>query len=41
MLKGIVGIPLKTTFKEELHSYEIKIDGANGTSLDAIFLLRE
>ncbi|MGB7786910.1 MAG: nuclear transport factor 2 family protein [Salinimicrobium sp.] len=28
MLKGIVGIPLKTTFKEELHSYDIEIDGA-------------
>ncbi|MGB7841458.1 MAG: nuclear transport factor 2 family protein, partial [Salinimicrobium sp.] len=28
VLKGIVSIPLETTFKETLHSYEIKIDGA-------------
>ncbi len=28
MLKGIASIPLKTNFKETLHSYEIKIDGA-------------
>ena len=28
MLKGIVGIPLKTDFKEVLHSYDIKVDGA-------------
>ncbi|MCC8358819.1 nuclear transport factor 2 family protein [Salinimicrobium sediminilitoris] len=27
VLKGIVGIPLKTDFKEVLHDYVIKIDG--------------
>ncbi|MCX2837581.1 nuclear transport factor 2 family protein [Salinimicrobium sp. MT39] len=27
LLKGIVSIPLKTTFKEVLHEYVIKIDG--------------
>ncbi|SDL09493.1 hypothetical protein SAMN04488034_102267 [Salinimicrobium catena] len=28
VLKGIVSIPLDTDFKEVLHSFEIKIDGA-------------
>lgn len=28
VLKGIVSIPLETTFKETLHGYDIKVDGA-------------
>lgn len=28
VLKGIVSIPLETTFKERLHGYDIKVDGA-------------
>lgn len=28
VLKGIVSIPLETSFKEVIHSYDIKIDGA-------------
>lgn len=27
VLRGIVNIPLKTEFKEELHSIEVKVDG--------------
>lgn len=40
VLKGIVSIPLETTFKEVIHDYEIKIDGnmANAWTPYSFFL---